>query len=171
MTRMAIAPPNQIAVAIAPEVEQLTIFQRSRHWLMNNPEVNQPVSEGVKWALRHIPKYEEWFRFRVYWFAADGLFANVVRDPTWPHPERSVSAHNEAILQYTLAYYREKLADRPDLMQKLLPEATVFDTGTNEWKQHAHWPPRAPWAGRKRLAPSCCSITATTAHPAARWTP
>jgi len=24
-----------------------------------------------------------------------------------------------------------------------LPEATVFDTGSNAWKQHEHWPPRA----------------------------
>jgi 4-hydroxyacetophenone monooxygenase len=93
---------------------------------MSNPEVDQPVTEGVKWALRLIPMYAEWFRFRVYWFAADGLFANVLRDPEWPNQERSVSAHNEAMLQYALGHYRKKLADRPDLLEKILPDAPIF---------------------------------------------
>jgi 4-hydroxyacetophenone monooxygenase len=116
----------QIGPAIAPEAEHLTIFQRSRHWVMNNPEVSVPVSDGVKWALRHIPHYAEWFRFRVYWFAADGLFANVLRDPAWPDQETSVSAHNEAMRQYCLAHYRAKLGDRPDLLAKIVPDFPVF---------------------------------------------
>jgi 4-hydroxyacetophenone monooxygenase len=116
----------QIAPAIAPDVAQLTIFQRSRHWVMNNPEVMVPVTEGVKWALRHIPHYAEWFRFRAYWFAADGLFPNVLRDPAWPNPELSVSAHNEAMRQYCLAHYQAKLGDRPDLLAKIVPDFPVF---------------------------------------------
>ncbi|MCB9723263.1 MAG: FAD-dependent oxidoreductase [Spirochaetaceae bacterium] len=116
----------QLAVAIAPEAEHLVIFQRSRHWLLNNPTAGAPVPEPVKWALRNIPKYAEWFRFRAYWFAADGLFQNVLRDPDWPHQERSVSAQNEAIREFTLAYYREKLADRPDLLEKLVPDSPIF---------------------------------------------
>lgn len=116
----------QLAVAIAPEAERLVVFQRSRHWLLNNPSAGQPVPEGVKWALRHIPTYAEWHRFRAYWFAADGLFQNVLRDPAWPHQDRSVSAHNDAMREFTLAYYREKLADRPDLLEKLVPDMPIF---------------------------------------------
>ncbi|MBK7948875.1 MAG: NAD(P)/FAD-dependent oxidoreductase [Deltaproteobacteria bacterium] len=116
----------QLAVAIAPKAAKLTIFQRSRHWLLNNPSAGQPVSDGVKWALRNIPKYAEWYRFRAYWFAADGLFPNVLRDPAWPHQDRSVSAHNDAMRELTLAYYREKLADRPDLLEKVVPEIPIF---------------------------------------------
>jgi len=116
----------QLAVALAPEAEHLTIFQRSRHWLLNNPSAGQPVPDGVKWALRHIPKYAEWYRFRAYWFAADGLFDNVVRDPAWPHQERSVSARNDAMRELTLAYYRAKLADRPELLEKVVPDIPIF---------------------------------------------
>ena len=116
----------QLAVAIAPKASQLTIFQRSRHWLLNNPSAGQPVPDGVKWALRNIPTYAEWYRFRAYWFAADGLFPNVLRDPSWPHQDRSVSAHNDAMREFTLAYYRQKLADRPDLLEKLVPEIPIF---------------------------------------------
>jgi len=116
----------QLAVALAPKAEQLVIFQRSRHWLLNNPSAGQPVSEGVKWALRNIPKYAEWYRFRAYWFAADGLFPNVLRDPSWPHQDRSVSLQNDQMREFTLAYYREKLADRPDLLEKVVPDIPIF---------------------------------------------
>lgn len=116
----------QLAVAIAPAAEHLVVFQRSRHWLLNNPSAGQRVPEGVKWALRNIPKYAEWYRFRAYWFAADGLFPNVLRDPAWPHQDRSVSAHNDAMRELTLAYYREKLADRPDLLAKVVPDIPIF---------------------------------------------
>ena len=116
----------QLAVEIAPKAAHLTIFQRSRHWLLNNPEAGKSVPEGVQWALRNIPMYAEWYRFRAYWFAADGLFPNVLRDPTWPHQDRSVSAHNDAMREFTLAYYKEKLRDRPDLLEKVVPEIPIF---------------------------------------------
>jgi len=120
------ASGHQLAPAIAPEVKSLTICQRSRHWVMVNPEVGKPVTEGVKFALRHIPYYKEWFRFRVYWFSGDGLFINVVKDPDWPEQDLSVSAHNERMRQYAVNHLNTSLADRPDLIEKLLPDHPVF---------------------------------------------
>lgn len=114
----------QVGPAVAPDVAHLTVFQRSKHWVM--PNVRIPVTDGVKWALRHIPHYAPWFRFRAYWFAADGLFANVQIDPNWPHQDRSVSAHNDGIREYCLANLRHQLGDRPDLLEKLTPDYPVF---------------------------------------------
>jgi len=116
----------QLAPAIAPEVKHLTIFQRSRHWMMRNPEVGKKVSEGVKFALRHIPHYKQWFRFRVYWFSGDGLYSNVVMDPDWPNKDVSVSALNEGMRQYALSHLHSQFADRPDLIEKLLPDHPIF---------------------------------------------
>ncbi|MAT95249.1 MAG: FAD-dependent oxidoreductase [Halioglobus sp.] len=115
----------QLGAAIAPEVEHLTVFQRSRHWLMPNHYVEVP--ESVRWAQAHIPHYKEWFRFRSYWFAADGLYENIRVDPEWqPEDGMSVSAYNEGVRQYCLQNYLAKLADRPDLQQKLIPDYPVF---------------------------------------------
>lgn len=114
----------QVGSAIADKVKQLTVLQRSRHWLL--PNYCAEIPAGARWALRHIPHYAEWFRFRAYWFAADGLFANIQIDPNWPHQDRSISAGNEAVRNYCLKNYQTKLSDRPDLMEKLIPDYPVF---------------------------------------------
>lgn len=116
----------QCAVAIAPLAKHLTVFQRSRHWVLNNPEINRDVTEGVKFALRRIPHYKEWFRFRVYWFTGDGLYGNVVRDPAWPDQDVSISAQNDGARRYALAYMEKKFAERPDLLEKMRPDYPIF---------------------------------------------
>lgn len=120
------ASAAQIIPTIARDVEQLTVFQRSKHWVMNNPEVMNEVTDGVKFALRYIPHYREWFRFRVYWFAGDGLIANVVIDPDWPVDAPSISASNDAARQYSLMHMQSKFADRPDLVEKMTPDYPIF---------------------------------------------
>ena len=114
----------QVGNAIAGEVAHLTVLQRSRHWLMPNYYIEVP--EAVRWAQRHIPHYAEWLRFRAFWFAADGLFENIRIDPQWAHPERSISALNDGVRDYCVQNYRTKLAHRPDLLEKLLPDYPVF---------------------------------------------
>lgn len=114
----------QVGTSIVDEVEHLTVLQRSKHWVMPNHYIEVP--ESVRWAQRNIPHYAEWFRFRAYWFAADGLFQNIQVDWNWEHQDRSVSAANDMVREYCLGNYREKLADRPDLMEKLIPDYPVF---------------------------------------------
>jgi len=116
----------QVGPAVAAAAQHLTVFQRSKHWVLFNPEMNHAVPAGAKWAMQHIPHYLEWFRFRVYWTAADGLFANVLKDPNWTHTDLSISAHNEAVRQYCLGYLKTKLGARPELLEKMTPDYPVF---------------------------------------------
>lgn len=120
------ASSAQLVGAIAPKVSALTVFQRTKHWVLHNPEIAHEVSDGMKWALAHIPTFKEWFRFRVYWGAADGLFSNVLMDPAWAGNDLAVSETNEAIRQYALMYMHAKFADRPDLIEKLTPDFPIF---------------------------------------------
>ena len=120
------ASAAQLVGAIAPEVAELTVYQRTKHWVIYNPEIAHEVNEGMKWALSHIPSFKEWFRFRVYWSAADGLFANVLKDPAWEGNDIAVSAHNEQARQYALWYMNQKFANRPDLIAKLTPDFPIF---------------------------------------------
>ena len=84
------------------------------------------VPDGVRWAQRNIPHYAQWLRFRSFWFAADGLFENLRIDPQWPHQDRSISARNDSVREVCLKNYQSKLADRPDLLDKLVPDYPVF---------------------------------------------
>ncbi|NIJ18215.1 flavin-containing monooxygenase [Sphingobium vermicomposti] len=120
------ASSAQLVGAIAPEVGQLTIYQRSKHWVLFNPELTHEVSEGMRWALANIPNYKEWFRFRVYWAAADGLYSNVVKDPAWEGNMTAVSQGNAMTREYALGYMQQRFADRPDLIEKLTPDFPIF---------------------------------------------
>ncbi|WP_062343340.1 NAD(P)/FAD-dependent oxidoreductase [Novosphingobium sp. CCH12-A3] len=120
------ASSAQLCGAIAPEVAELTVYQRTKHWVLYNPEIAHEVSEGMKWALANIPTFKEWFRFRVYWAAADGLFSNVLKDPAWEGNMLAVSEGNEMTRQYALGYMQQRFADRPDLIEKLTPDFPIF---------------------------------------------
>ena len=120
------ASSAQLCGAIAPDVAELTVYQRTKHWVLHNPEIADEVSEGMKWALANIPTFKEWFRFRVYWAAADGLFSNVLKDPAYEGNMLAVSQGNEMTRQYALQHLTTKFADRPDLIEKLTPDFPIF---------------------------------------------
>ncbi|WDF74343.1 flavin-containing monooxygenase [Novosphingobium sp. KACC 22771] len=120
------ASAAQLGPAISDKVKSLTVFQRSRHWVLNNPDINVHVNDNIRFALKHIPHYKEWFRFRVYWFTGDGLYGNVKMDENHPTPDISISAQNHAVRDYALWYIHEKLKDRPDLLGKMIPDYPIF---------------------------------------------
>ncbi len=120
------ASAAQCGPAIAGEVGQLTVFMRSGHWVLPNHIAGQPVPEAIKWAMRHIPYYLEWFRFSVYWTGSDGLYPNLVMDPEWKDKDLTISAANAQLREYCLHNLHTKLAGRPDLIEKLTPDAPVF---------------------------------------------
>ncbi|MBU6392972.1 MAG: NAD(P)-binding domain-containing protein [Sphingomonadales bacterium] len=120
------ASAAQLVPAIADEVAELTVFQRSKHWVLNNPDINIGVNDNVRFALRMIPTYKEWFRFRVYWFTGDGLYGNVLMEENWAGDPASISAQNDGARQYALNYIRTKLARRPDLIEQMTPDYPIF---------------------------------------------
>jgi 4-hydroxyacetophenone monooxygenase len=120
------ASAAQLVPAIANDVAELTVFQRSKHWVLNNPDINTGVNDNVRFALRMIPHYKEWFRFRVYWFTGDGLYGNVLMQEDWKGDPASISAQNDGARQYALHYIRTKLAGRPDLIEKMTPDYPIF---------------------------------------------
>ncbi|EQB01941.1 hypothetical protein L288_17115 [Sphingobium quisquiliarum P25] len=116
------ASSMQISTTLANVASHLTVFQRSKHWVVPNPMLNGQVPEEVRWAMRHIPHYAQWWRLYTYWNASDGLYQNVVMDPDWHMPDVSVSQANEHMRQFLLSYIDQHLADRPDLKDKVTPD-------------------------------------------------
>jgi 4-hydroxyacetophenone monooxygenase len=113
----------QIAPTIADEVEHLSIFQRTAQWVMPNPIYHTPVPSGETWAMRHLPFYGRWLRFLM---TQSGIAAGAAPfriDPEHHDPDnRSVNAINAATRDLLLDFMKQHLAERPDLVEKVLPD-------------------------------------------------
>ena len=116
----------QTAPSIAPDVAQLTIFQRSPHWAIRHPLYHADVSEDVKWVIRHVPFYVSWFRFQLFWAASDGFHRTLQIDPDWGTPDISINAENQKMREDLVDYIKSKIGDRPDLLAKAIPPYPPF---------------------------------------------
>ena len=111
----------QVGPTIAPDVAHLTIFQRSAHWAVANPNYHAAVGPGKMAALKHIPFYAKWYRFQLMWASSDGLHASLHVDPNWATPDRSLNAANQKFRDDITAYIASQVGDRPDLLKKIVP--------------------------------------------------
>jgi len=111
----------QVGPTIAPDVEHLTIFQRSAHWAVSNPNYHAAVSPGKMAALKHIPFYAKWYRFQLMWASSDGLHASLHVDPNWATPDQSLNAANQKFREDITVYIKSQIGDNPDLLAKVVP--------------------------------------------------
>ena len=113
----------QIGPAIAADVDLLTIFQRTAQWIIPNPLYHSPVPPGDRWALRHLPFYGRWYRFIMTF---GGIAAGVDQyrvDPDYEdETDRSVNKVNATRAHALLAWMNSMIADRPDLVPKVVPD-------------------------------------------------
>ena len=116
------ASAMQFVPAIAPDVEQLTIFQRSRHWVTPNPNYHRAVTDAEKWLFHHVPYYEGWYRFLNFWNSADRMYPAFRVDPDWPEPDRAVSRPNDKLRRVMTTHIERELAARPELVDEVLPD-------------------------------------------------
>jgi 4-hydroxyacetophenone monooxygenase len=115
------ATSMQIVPAIADEAERVLVFQRSPQWVVPNRNYLRSVTQGTRLLMEHVPYYMSLYRTRLIWQFQDKLLATLHRDPEWEHPERSVNAVNDRHREYFIKHIEAELADRPDLLDKVIP--------------------------------------------------
>ncbi len=129
----------QFVPAIAPEVAELTVFQRTPTWFVPVPHYHDDVPEGLFWLLTHVPHYANWYRFWFFWNMTDGLLPAATVDPEWSGNEASISAANDQLRTLLTMYLHSQFGDRPDLLEKEIPnypptsKRMVLDNGI--WAQ------------------------------------
>ena len=101
----------QVIPAIAPEVEQLTVFQRTPIWCL--PKLDAPLPRSVRWLLRYVPGGK----------VAARLVSQALVELSFP-----LAAHYHRTLRLATvfesrarAYVRSQVRD-PDLQAKLTPK-------------------------------------------------
>jgi 4-hydroxyacetophenone monooxygenase len=66
------ATSMQLVPTVADTVAEVTVFQRTAQWARPIPGYSDPIPEGAKWLLEHVPFYAQWFRFNMLWRRAVG---------------------------------------------------------------------------------------------------
>jgi len=134
--RVAVIGTGATAVQLVPEIardaSRLFVFQRSPIWLLPNPKYHFTVGQGEKWLLQHLPLYARWYRLLLFWPGTDGVLPHLKMDPTWPHPERSINAHNEEWRKQLVAYIESQVGDDPELLKKVVPPYPVMVKRMNQ---------------------------------------
>jgi 4-hydroxyacetophenone monooxygenase len=112
----------QVIPEIAPQVEHLYVFQRSAPWLGPTPDYHKDVGEGKKWLLEHIPYYDKWYRFWLFWTLTDGILDGVAVDASWNDTSKSVSPANDMLRGMLIQAIEAQAPQRPDLIEKVIPD-------------------------------------------------
>lgn len=115
------ASAYQFVPEIAPTVAHLEVFQRTPPWPLPGPTYHHDVPEGKKWLLEHVPYYDKWYRFFLFWMLTDGLYEMVKADPAWAGGEEAVSEANAGLRAMLEAALTAQAPDRPDLLAKVIP--------------------------------------------------
>ena len=113
----------QLTPVVAKAAEHVTLFQRTPSWCFPQPSYLEPLPDAQLWVERNVPFYANFARFR----AGRLNGPDVIRTFTWADPDfvdpHARSAVNKAMRENCLAFVREKLASRPDLIDKMTPVA------------------------------------------------
>lgn len=113
----------QIAPTIADEVEQLTVFQRTAQWMFPNDKYHEPVPEGERWAIRHLPFYGRWFRFLTFYPGSGLTIERSRRDPDFDDSDGlAISETSRQTREVFGRWIIDQVGDDPDLLARVMPD-------------------------------------------------
>lgn len=128
--RVAIIGTGASSMQFCPEVQNvvasLTIFQRENQWVAPFEQFRKAIPDPVRYLLTHVPLYRNWYRTKLAWTFNDQLHGSLQKDPSWPHPERSLNARNDAHREFFIKYMIDELGDRTDLLDLVVPSFPPF---------------------------------------------
>ena len=125
----------QLVPAIAGVAAHVDVYQRTPQWMAPNPSYHEPVGDGARWAIRHLPYYGRWLRFVSWWTFTDAVFDLVHIDPDWDTGGLSCNEGNQGVRDVFIAWMRA-FTDDEELLAKVTPsyppfgKRTLQDNGT-----------------------------------------
>jgi 4-hydroxyacetophenone monooxygenase len=115
----------QFVPEIADKVASLKVFQRTPPWCFPVPHYHEDVPQGFNWLMEHIPYYDKWYRFWMFWMVTDGLLPMVTADPGWNGPPTAIGQANAEFREMLAGALAMQAPNRPDLVAKVVPTYPV----------------------------------------------
>ncbi|HEX7037332.1 MAG TPA: NAD(P)/FAD-dependent oxidoreductase [Pseudomonadales bacterium] len=125
----------QFAPEVAKVAADVTIFQRTPPWMAPVPTYHDDVPADKHWLLNHVPYYMKWYRFAMFWNAAEGILFAVKKDPAWNGQNHTVSKENDELRQTLTDWITELCDGDQELLAKSIPQyppggkRILFDNG------------------------------------------
>jgi 4-hydroxyacetophenone monooxygenase len=116
------ASAAQFVPIVAGQAAELLIFQRTPNWLVPVPHYQDQIPDGKRWLFRHVPFYNQWYRFWLFYRSADGLLPATEVDPGWQPGDDSVGVMNDLVRGFLVGSLEAQLAEHPELLSKVLPK-------------------------------------------------
>jgi 4-hydroxyacetophenone monooxygenase len=112
----------QTAPLIAKASSHLHIFQRTPGWCFDVPGYLSPLPPQVNWLDRNVPFHVNFARLRSAWMAAPQNGGKMLKaDLDYRDDPEARSAANKAMRTERIAFIRQHLATRPELVDKMIP--------------------------------------------------
>lgn len=115
----------QMVQPIAQDAEQLYVFQRTPQWISPRDKYGSPMEPEVLWLLDNFPGYWNWWRYMAI-AALFGTHGFVVPDEEWIAQGGHWNPMNDQLRKDLTAYIHAQVGDRPDLIEKLIPDYAPF---------------------------------------------
>ncbi|KAL8276357.1 hypothetical protein RQP46_011242 [Phenoliferia psychrophenolica] len=134
---------TQLAPFVAKAAASLTVFQRTPNWSMALQGYRDPLDDKVRYLFDKIPYYWNWYCYGQH-VAAQQLQWLQTYDREWQKNGGQVNERNDKVRISLTEYAKEKAANVPGLLNKILPKYTplvrrlVVDDGFYDMLSHDH---------------------------------
>jgi 4-hydroxyacetophenone monooxygenase len=112
----------QLLAPVAREAQSVHVFQRTPQWIAPRPHYGEKIEPEVRWLLDALPGYWNWCRYT----SMIGLFTwhedFLVPDLEWEKQGGHITRKSEELRDFLISYIREQVGDRPDLIDRLIPD-------------------------------------------------
>ncbi|HJQ48485.1 MAG TPA: NAD(P)/FAD-dependent oxidoreductase [Amycolatopsis sp.] len=116
----------QIIPELALEAGHVHIFQRRPQWVFDVPGYRSPYPPQVTWLDRNFPFHVNFMRFLSNWLNRPEVAAQQFDvDPGFQDPHAR-SAFNKQMREGRIEFLAQKLAGRPELVEKMTPPHPPF---------------------------------------------
>ncbi len=111
----------QLMPYIARTADHVTVFQRTANYVLPMEGYRDAVPSDLQWLFDNVPMYWNWHSYAMYFLNAQ-LEGLQEMDPEWQAAGGTINQRNDTLRDNAVNFVRERLADRPDLIEKVTPK-------------------------------------------------